>query len=224
MPVNPAEYWSAISTKYDSVVDAQLGPNLRGLIRERLAREGDFGDALEIGCGSGMFTQVLAQKARRLVATDIALGMLEVARTAVQGRGEVTFQVEDCQKTSFADATFDTIFMALVLQFVDADVAIREMHRVLRPGGVVIIANLDVLALSIPLRLMLVGRTIYYAKVKYRRPMPRVTPKRLLTAQQLRNKLELAGFRLETLERIRDPSAAWNCPVNYVRAVKRNTA
>jgi ABC-2 type transport system ATP-binding protein len=220
MPVEQEQFWSQISTQYDAVVDAQLGRDLRRLVRERLSKEADLGDAVELGCGSGYFTEALARNAQTLVATDVAPGMLDVARQTVGAAGDVRFQVEDCQKTSFADGTFQTAFMALVLQFVDADVALAEIRRILAPGGALIIATLDVLALPLGLRLMLLARTIYYARVKYRRPMPRISLKQLPSAAQLCAKLENIGFRIATLEKICDRSRSYNCPVSYAKAVK----
>lgn len=220
MSCDESAFWSDVSTKYDGTVDAQLGENLRKLVRDRLSRESGLGRLLEVGCGSGFFTETLADRAEAVVATDIAPGMIELASGRLRNHSNVTFQIEDCRKTSFGDAAFDAAFIALVLQFVDADVALSEMHRVLRPGGTLIIANVDVLALSLPLRLMLMVRTIYHSKVRYNRAMPRIMPRRLLSASQLRAQLESSGFRVESLEQIRDLSCSYNCPINYVRATR----
>jgi len=215
------KFWSEVATKYDGTVDAQLGKNLREMIRERLSHEQGLGETVEIGCGSGMFTGTLAGRASHVVATDIAEGMLAVAKEALRGNENVTFQIEDCQKTSFGPAVFDSAFLALVLQFVDADAAIRELHRILKPNGTLLIANLDVQALTVPMRLLLIARTLCYSKVKYNRPMPRVSRKRMLSSSELRTRLESSGFRVECLEQIRDRSCAYNCPVAYVKAIRQ---
>jgi hypothetical protein len=102
-----------------------------------------------------------------------------------------------------------------------SDLALRELNRVLCPGGLLIVANLDIHALMTPLRVLLIARTLYYAKREYRRAMPRVSPKRMLSARMLCTKLECAGFRVESLEQIRDRSCVYNCPIDYVRAVKQ---
>jgi ABC-2 type transport system ATP-binding protein len=219
MPMSEVQFWSSISSQYDDVVDAQLGKNVRRILREKLSNEYDLGNAVEMGCGSGYFTATLARAAKSLVATDIAPEMIDVARRVVDG-SNIRYQVEDCQKTSFANDSFDTAFVALVLQFTDADTAIAEMHRILKPGGTLLIANLDVLALRPPLRLLLVLRTMYHAAVTYGRWMPRVRREQLLSEEQLREKLERAGFKVLSCDSLRDRSRAWNCPVVYCRAVK----
>jgi ubiquinone/menaquinone biosynthesis C-methylase UbiE len=220
MPRAQTEFWSQVATQYDDVVDAQLGKNVRPLIKKRLSQEKSLGHAVEIGCGSGYFTRALAGKSETVVATDFAPGMIDMARAALATCDNVRFQTEDCQNTTFADRTFDTVFMSLVLQFVDADRALGEMHRILKPGANLIVANLDVQELSMPLRLLFLLRTLYHARVTYRRPLPHVPMDRLLAEKQLRAKLERAGFQVTSCEQIRDPSCAWNCPVTYCKAVR----
>jgi ABC-2 type transport system ATP-binding protein len=128
------EFWSKLAARYDSIIDRQLGGRTRWLLRERLGREGALGRAVEFGCGTGFFTPTLAAKAERLLATDVSEGMLQLAKQQVQAPN-VAFQVEDCQRTSLSDASIDTAFMSLVIQFTDPPVTLAEMHRILGPGG-----------------------------------------------------------------------------------------
>ena len=82
-----------------------------------------------------------------MVATDISPGMLEVAKHHVTATN-VTFQLEDCQTTSLPNSTFDTAFISLVIHFTEPDRTLSEMHRILKPSGMLIIANLDLKALN----------------------------------------------------------------------------
>jgi hypothetical protein len=97
------------------------------------------------------------------------------------------------------------------------------VNRILKPGGALIVANLDVLALSMPLRLVLLPRTLAYSAIGYHRALPRVTQDRLLDEAKLRRRLEEAGFCVAESELIRDRSVPWNCPVDYVKAIKEPT-
>src|SRR5580765_7089375 len=101
MASEQSEFWSTIAPRYDQVVDAQIGPATRSMVREHVAREGPLGRVVEFGCGTGFFTDVLAGKAERVVATDVAPGMVQLAERRVQATN-VSFQVEDCQQSSFA--------------------------------------------------------------------------------------------------------------------------
>jgi ubiquinone/menaquinone biosynthesis C-methylase UbiE len=66
------EFWSTVAQKYDRVVDLQIGPATRSMVRERVAKEDRLGKLAEFGCGTGFYTQVLANKADKVVATDIS--------------------------------------------------------------------------------------------------------------------------------------------------------
>ena len=95
------DFWSTVATKYDQVVDLQIGPLTRSMVRERVGKEGRLGKLVEFGCGTGFYTKVLVDKADAVVATDISPGMLAQAKERIKA-ANVTFQVEDCQATSFS--------------------------------------------------------------------------------------------------------------------------
>ena len=160
------EFWSKVAQKYDRVVDLQIGPRTRSMVRERLAKEGRLGTLAEFGCGTGFYTQVLAGKADSVVATDLSPGMLALARDQIKA-ANVTFQTEDGQQTSFRDAAFDTTFMSLVIHFTEPDKTLEEMRRILKPGGTVIIANLDPGALNGLDRVRCVIRILYHGLTGY---------------------------------------------------------
>jgi ubiquinone/menaquinone biosynthesis C-methylase UbiE len=212
-------FWSKLASSYDSVVDRQLGGRTRWRLRERLAREGTLGRAVEFGCGTGFFTAALAAKADRLLATDVSEGMLQVAKEQVQAPN-VSFGVEDCQQTSLSDASVDTAFMALVIQFTDPPVTLSEMHRILKPGGTLIIGNLDPFALPPVARLRFLARVLFLGIAGYRLKPPKSFGRNVLARDQLASLLAAAGFRVETAEAVNDTSRASNVPVEYVRATR----
>jgi ubiquinone/menaquinone biosynthesis C-methylase UbiE len=212
-------FWSKLAANYDSVVDRQLGGRTRKLLLERLRREGALGRAVEFGCGTGFFTAALAGKAERLLATDVSEGMLQVAKQQAQAPN-VTFQVEDCQRTSLPDASVDTAFMALVIQFTDPPVTLAEMRRILKPGGILIIGNLDPFALPPLARIRCLVRVLCQGIAGYRLKPPKSFGRNVLTRSQLGSLLTAAGFRVETVEAVNDTSRASNVPVEYVRATR----
>ena len=214
-----SKFWSAVAKKYDRVADLQIGPKTRSLIRERLAREGRLGSVAEFGCGTGFFTSVLADKSDRLVATDISTGMLEAAKHQVT-RTNVTFQTEDCQKTSFADGAFDTAFIGLVIHFTEPAKTLAEMRRVLKPGGTLIIANVDPQALTGLDRFRSRLRVLYQGLVGYRTKPPARFGGNVMTEKRLRESLQSSGFRVVTSETIRDASHSSYIPIEYIRAEK----
>jgi ubiquinone/menaquinone biosynthesis C-methylase UbiE len=214
-----AAFWSAVAERYDRVVDLQIGGRTRAMVRERVAGEDNLGRLIELGCGSGFYTEALARKADSVVATDISPAMLTLAQQRVTA-SNVTFRAEDCQRTSLPDGAFDTAFMSLVIHFTVPDQAVIEMHRILRPGGMLIIVNLDPMALNGLDRMRSVIRVVYHGIVSYRVKPPKGFGRHVMTESQLRELLDRSGFRVGTAETIRDSSRSSNIPVEYVRAAK----
>jgi ABC-2 type transport system ATP-binding protein len=212
-------FWSKVADKYDRVVDLQIGGKTRSLVRERLTKESRLGDVVEFGCGTGFYTQGLAEKADTVVATDISPGMLDVARSRINA-GNVRFQQEDCQATFFADGAFDTAFISLVLHFTEPRRTLLEMHRILKVGGTLIIANLDLHALRGLDRGRCLVRILYYGLAGYRVKPPKGFGKNMLREKDLRDLLNECRFKVMGSETIRDTSRSSNIPVEYIRAVK----
>jgi len=98
-----------------------------------------YGDALEIGCGTGFFLLNLIQAgvADRGEVSDISPGMVEVAKANAAGLGRsVGGRVADAESIPYPDASFDLVVGHAVLHHIpDVGLALREVLRVLRPGG-----------------------------------------------------------------------------------------
>jgi ubiquinone/menaquinone biosynthesis C-methylase UbiE len=189
------------------------------MVRQRVAQEGPLGRLAEFGCGTGFYTQVLAERADAVVATDVSPGMLEAAKRRIEATN-VTFQIEDCQKTSLPEGAFDTAFLSLVLHFTEPEQTLAEMHRILKAGGTLLIANLDPQALVGLDRVRSLMRILYRGFVGYRTKPPKGLGRNVLTEKRLRELLDRSGFRVRSTETIRDPSRSSNIPIEYVRAVK----
>jgi ubiquinone/menaquinone biosynthesis C-methylase UbiE len=94
------------------------------------------GDILDVACGTGLNFPFFP-RGSKLTAIDLSPGMLEVAR---QKAADLPLQLEakvmDAQHLEFADQTFDTVTSALsTCTFPEPVQALREMGRVCRPGG-----------------------------------------------------------------------------------------
>lgn len=94
--------------------------------------ETDPHDVLEVGPGDGLFAERVARATdAHVVAIDISPRMAELTRS----RG-IDAQVGDVQALPFADASFDCVVANWVLYLADdLDRALREVARVIRPGG-----------------------------------------------------------------------------------------
>ena len=91
--------------------------------------------ALEVGCGTGLLLERVAGQAREAIGIDVSPGMLRAA----QARGLNVLRAS-ATALPFADDSFDVTYSFKVLAHVpQLDRALREMARVTRPGGVLVI-------------------------------------------------------------------------------------
>lgn len=111
MAKSKVDFWSKASQRYDKAAERALGGNIRPLINEKLRHEGHLGNVVEFGCGTGYFIKTLAGQAENVVATDFSDDMLHIAQRRLKGLDNVEFKNENWQETSFANETFDAIFL-----------------------------------------------------------------------------------------------------------------
>lgn len=108
---------------------------------------------LDCGCGVGSITLDLAELVApgQVIGIDIDESQLEVARAAAQKRGltNISFEQGDAYMLRFADNTFDALLAhTLLYHLSDPRRAMREFHRLLKPGGVAGIADDDLATLA----------------------------------------------------------------------------
>lgn len=94
---------------------------------------------LELGCGTGemwLGKEELINRYSSLILSDVSEGMLEKAKKNLGENRRVSFQVMDIQSIPYPDQTFDAVIANMMLYHVpDLDKGLREVRRVLKPGG-----------------------------------------------------------------------------------------
>ena len=92
---------------------------------------------LDAGCGSGQWALALAERGARVTGVDLSTEMIRLARENASARGlDIEWRTGDVTRLADPLAVFDAIHARVLLQFVpDVTGALRELRRVLRPGG-----------------------------------------------------------------------------------------
>jgi arsenite methyltransferase len=107
---------------------------------------------LDVGCGPGFYAAELLDQVGpdgSVVGVDASRQMLAVAAHRSEGRRGVAFSQAEATSLPVDDASFDRAVCVQVLEYVtDVETALRELHRALRPGGRVVIWDVDWMTVS----------------------------------------------------------------------------
>ena len=139
------DFVAGVYEKLASVYDYTFGPTLHAGRLQALQRMAIAGDdrILEVGVGTGI-NGALYPSDCAVTGIDFSSSMLEKAhdRIARKGVHNVRLLQMDAQNMKFADDSFDIVYAPYVISVVPDPVAVtREMYRVCRPGGKIIILN-----------------------------------------------------------------------------------
>ncbi len=140
-PHEVAEMFDGVAKRYDltnTVLAFGQDRGWRRATRTALGlRPGER--VLDVGAGTGVSTLELGRSGAFAVGADLSVGMLQAGRRA---RPDVPLLAGDALRLPFADATFDAVTISFALRnVVDTDGALRELARVTRPGGRLVVCE-----------------------------------------------------------------------------------
>ena len=187
------QFWGDHALVYDTEIDKVIGRASRQAIYDHLLGLRDLGGVVEFGCGPGYFTRAIAQHARHDTAVDIAPAMLDRARANLADVPNVSFKKENCEHTTFPDATFDTVFTANVVQILEhPEPAVGEAYRVLRPGGRLVLLFYSFKELGL--------YDLFRMLIKFMSRFHGVPYRHMMSMEEARAMVEKAGFKIEELK------------------------
>lgn len=101
-----------------------------------------FGQALEIGCGTGSFARMLAARAERVLAIDLSPQMIRLARARSASHANIDFVEADVMSQQFSEGQFDCVATLTTLHHLPIEAALTKIKNALKPGGVFVCLDL----------------------------------------------------------------------------------
>ncbi|MFO0982858.1 MAG: methyltransferase domain-containing protein [Planctomycetota bacterium] len=98
--------------------------------------------ALEVGCGTGRFSRLLATRAARVHGVDVSAGMIRVARARSSHAPQIQFEVADVARWRWPVALHDCVVSIATLHHLPLAPTLLAMRRALAPGGTLAILDL----------------------------------------------------------------------------------
>ena len=132
--------WDKLSPFYDLFENVYNGKCNKGIAEKikEYVTEDDI--VLECACGTGLLTLPMAQKCKRLIATDYSVGMLRQTKKKVAKYSNTKVRKASILELPYKDGKFDVVVAANVIHLLDEpDKAIFELKRVCKPNGKIIL-------------------------------------------------------------------------------------
>ncbi len=136
------DYFDQVSSEWDTLRKNLYGEEVREAIINT-ARLGPRETVLDVGAGTGFLTEAAAKAAGKVIALDLSKSMTDEAINKLAGKN-VEFKIGSVERIPLSDSSVDAVVGNMFLHHCpDPEKAIREMIRVLRPGGRIVFADMQ---------------------------------------------------------------------------------
>ncbi|KUK14404.1 MAG: Methylase involved in ubiquinone/menaquinone biosynthesis [bacterium 42_11] len=143
MALDSKEYFDTVAVRWDKMRSSFFSE----AVREKaiaLAEVEEGKRALDVGAGTGFITEGLIERGLVVVAMDRSKAMLKRMKKKFSDPYRVIYLIGEAEDIPLLDGSFDYVFANMCLHHVEnPDKAIREMVRVLKPRGKLVITDLD---------------------------------------------------------------------------------
>ena len=142
--MNSKKYFEKVAGQWDQMRQSFFSDNVREkALAAANVKAGQL--AADIGAGTGFITEALVQKGLKVIAVDQSEAMLEEMKKKFGRFDTIDYRIGDSNNLPIPDETVDAIFSNMYLHHVESpQIAIKEMVRVLKAGGKIVLTDMDV--------------------------------------------------------------------------------
>ena len=154
--------------------------------------------ALEIGPGSGVYLPVLASSFDEVTATDIEHVYLNNAQNISDKYQNLSLKVDDILNSDLEESSFDFVLCTEVVEHIaESQVAISQMCRLLRPGGILLLSTPQRYSpLELTAKVAFLPGIIQLVRAIYKEPILKTGHINLMTESQVVKQLEHSGLKI----------------------------
>jgi ubiquinone/menaquinone biosynthesis C-methylase UbiE len=142
--MNSKKYFEKVAGQWDQMRQSFFSDNVREkALAAANVKAGQL--AADIGAGTGFITEALVQKGLKVIAVDQSEAMLEEMKKKFGRFDTIDYRIGDSNNLPIPDEIVDAIFSNMYLHHVESpQAAIKEMVRVLKTGGAIVLSDMDV--------------------------------------------------------------------------------
>lgn len=142
--MDSVKYFDSIADKWNVIRSEYFDEKVRDMALAQVSVTDKV--CADLGCGTGFISLALAERARLVFSVDTSVNMLKVLkRTALNDGRSTIYPIKgSMEDIPLFDHSADAVFSNMSLHHVkDAPLAIREMYRILKPGGTLVISDVE---------------------------------------------------------------------------------
>lgn len=98
--------------------------------------------SLDIGCGTGEFSRLLAERSEKVIGLDLSTEMLKRAENLSQDHPEISYQLENVMEYPLEPEQYDCIVSIATMHHLPVELILKRVKEALKPGGVFLILDL----------------------------------------------------------------------------------
>jgi 2-polyprenyl-3-methyl-5-hydroxy-6-metoxy-1,4-benzoquinol methylase len=170
----------------------------RALITDAIKRFGRKELALEVGFGSGVYLPVLSELYQEVTASDVEDAHLRLSPMLQASHPNLQVVFDDITHSNLPEKHFDLILCTEVVEHIpDSASAIAGMHRLLKPGGILVLSTPQRWSpLEVTAKIAFMPGIIDVVRAIYREPIIETGHINLMTEEEVTDQLTAAGFHI----------------------------